>query len=141
MYNFLFQSILFRADIFLEHQQIRNCVKLIGYLVSAVNTVSSNPCVGPSPIIKISLFLLSICTDKLLPAPNILIFFPTLPSVNENSELASNHMPKPLYLYLYRLAFLVSFTDPNNQFSNVKSVFQFLNHGLSIIIFFSINAL
>ena len=40
-------------------------MKLIGYMASAVNIVSSNPCVGPSPRIEVSLFLLSICTDEL----------------------------------------------------------------------------
>ena len=39
--------------------------------------------------------------------------FPTLPSVNENSEQESNPVLYPLYLYLSRSAFLVSFTDPN----------------------------
>ena len=29
-------------------------VKLIGYFASGVNVVSSNPCVGPSPKLKIS---------------------------------------------------------------------------------------
>ena len=29
------------------------CVKLIGYLASAINVASSNTCVGPSPKIKI----------------------------------------------------------------------------------------
>ena len=43
-----------------------SCIKLIGYLASAVNIVSSNPYVGPSPRIKISLFLSSICTDELI---------------------------------------------------------------------------
>ena len=36
-----------------------DCVKLIGYFASAVNVVSSNPCVGPSPRVKISFSLLS----------------------------------------------------------------------------------
>ena len=31
------------------------CVKLTGFYISAVNVVSSNPCVAPSPRIKISL--------------------------------------------------------------------------------------
>ena len=52
--------------------------------------VSSNPYVGQSPRIKISLFLLSICTDEFISAPK---FFPMLPSVNENSERDSNLMP------------------------------------------------
>ena len=40
-------------------------LKLIGYLASAVNLISSNPCAGPSPRIKISFPLLSTCTDEL----------------------------------------------------------------------------
>ena len=49
--------------------------------------------------------------------------FPTLPSVNENSERESNLMPLPLYLYLSISAFLVTFVDPKKQLFNVKSVF------------------
>ena len=67
-------------------------VKLIGYLYSAVNVVLFKPCVCPSPRTKISLLLLSICTDELVPAPKI-IFLPTLPSLHENSQEESN--PKP----------------------------------------------
>ena len=48
--------------------------------------VSSNLCVGPSPRIQISLFLLSICTAELISAPKIMTFFPALSSVNENFE-------------------------------------------------------
>ena len=55
--------------------------------------VSSNPRVGSSARIKISLFLLSICTDELIPALKAMKFFPTLPSVKENSERESNPMP------------------------------------------------
>ena len=69
------------------------CVKLIGYLASAVNVVSSNLCVGPSLRIKISVFLLSIFTDQLISAPKILTFFCILPSVNENSEREPNPIP------------------------------------------------
>ena len=43
-----------------------------------------------------------------------------LPSVNKNSERESNYMLYPLYLYLFRSVFLVSFTNPENQFFNVK---------------------
>ena len=46
-------------------------------------------------------------------------------SGNANSERESNPMPYPLYLYLSRSAFLVSFTDPNKQLFNVKYVFKF----------------
>ena len=55
-----------------------------------------------------------------------------LASGNENSERESNLMPYLLYLYLPRSAFLVSFTDPNEQLFNVKSVFKFLNYGFSV---------
>ena len=66
------------------------CVKLIEYLAAAVNVVSSTPCVGPSPRIEISLFSLSICTDQFISTLKIMTFFPTLPSVNENSERELN---------------------------------------------------
>ena len=59
-------------------------------------------------------------------------FFLMVPSGNENSERESNPMPKPLYLYLSRLAFLVNFTDPNKQLPNAKFVYKFLNCGLRV---------
>ena len=40
-----------------------NCLKLIWYFASAVNVVWSDSCVAPSPRIKTSFSLLSICTD------------------------------------------------------------------------------
>ena len=40
--------------------------KLIEYSGFAVKVVLSSPAVGPSPTIKISLFLLSICADYLI---------------------------------------------------------------------------
>ena len=43
--------------------------KLIGCIASPVNVVSSNHCVGRLPSIKISLFLLSICTDEVISVP------------------------------------------------------------------------
>ena len=52
-----------------------------------------------------------------------MMFFLKLPSVNKNSERESNPMLQPLCLYLYRAAFLVSFTVPNKQLFNVKYVF------------------
>ena len=71
------------------------CVKLIydnGYMGFAVNVVSSNPCVGPSTRIRLSSSLLWIWTDRLISAPNIVAFFPKLPSVDKNSERESNLM-------------------------------------------------
>ena len=44
-------------------------------------------------------------------AQKIITFFHVLPSGNETSERESNPIPKPLYLYLSRSTFLVSFTD------------------------------
>ena len=57
------------------------CVKLIKYISSAVNVVSSNLCIGASPRITIFFPLLSIWTDELESAPKIMTFFPKLPSV------------------------------------------------------------
>ena len=51
-------------------------VSLIEYLAYAVNVVSSNPYVGPSPRIKISFPSLSTCIDELLSAPKVMMFFP-----------------------------------------------------------------
>ena len=67
--------------------------KLIEYWDSAVNVVSSNPCVGPIPRIKISFPLLSTCTDELKSTPKIMTFLPPLPSGNENPERESNPIP------------------------------------------------
>ena len=105
---------------------------MIGYLASAVNVVSFNPCFGPSPKIKIFLFLLSICAIELMSAPKIMTFLPLLPSVNENSERESNTMPYLLYLYLPGSALLVSTTDPNKQLFNGKSVLKSLEHGSGV---------
>ena len=77
---------------------------VIGYFASRVNVVSSNHCVGLSPRIKLSLFLLSICTDELIKTPKITTFFHTLPSVNENNEKESSRMPSFLNFYLSRPA-------------------------------------
>ena len=41
------------------------------YLASAVIMKLLKSCVGPSPIIEITFFSLSICTDELLPTPRI----------------------------------------------------------------------
>ena len=68
-------------------------MKLIGYLASVFNVVPSNPCVGPSTRINVSLFLLSKCTDELISTPKVMKSFPMLPSVNKNSERESNPMP------------------------------------------------
>ena len=65
-------------------------VKLIRYIASAVNMISSNPCVGLSPRIKISFPLLPIAIVAL--APKIITYFPMFPSGNKNSEQKSYPM-------------------------------------------------
>ena len=59
-------------------------------------------------------------------------FFPMVPPGNEKSEQESNPIPYPLYLYLPRSAFLVSFTDPNKQLPSIKYVLKFLDCGPSV---------
>ena len=88
----------------------------------------SNPCVGPSSRIKISFFLLSTCTGKLLSTPKKMTFLPQLPSGYENCERASNPVPQPIYPYLSGLAFLANITALNKQLPNVKSVFKSLDY-------------
>ena len=74
--------------------------KIYGIFFSAVKVVSSKPSVGPLPRITISFFLLSIGTDELISAPNIITILPnSLLSVNE--KLASNPVLYPEYL-IYR---------------------------------------
>ena len=65
-------------------------------------------------------------------APKLMTFFHMVPSDNENSEQESNPIPQPLYLYLSRSGFLVSFTDSNKQLPSAKSVFKFLDCGPSV---------
>ena len=70
--------------------------------------VSSNHCVGPSPRIKMSFFLLSICTDELIPASKI--------------------MKHIYHAYLSRSVFLANLASPNKQSFKVKLVFNSGNH-------------
>ena len=79
----------------------------IEYFVSAVNVVSSKPCIAPLPRIKIFYLLLSISTDELILTSKIMTFLPMLKSGNENSERESNPIPEPLYTHLPGSAFLV----------------------------------
>ena len=77
----LFQSLLFWIDIFSSINKWKSVAaiimqaetnffilfeKIIEYSGFAVKVVLSSPGVGPSPRIKISLFLLSICADYLI---------------------------------------------------------------------------
>ena len=69
--------------------------KVIQYFFSAVSVVSSNPCVGPSPRIKISFFLLSPCREELISTPKIITFFANPPVGNEKVPFISNPIQYP----------------------------------------------
>ena len=73
-------------ELLVKRIHVIGCVKLTGYFALTANVVSSNSCVGSLPRVKISFFLLSICTDELISAPKIMKFFPMPPSVNEMLE-------------------------------------------------------
>ena len=73
----------------LNTNSLFGCEKLIGYRASAVNMVSSYPCVGRSLRIKVSLFLLSIWRNEFISARKIMTFFPMLPLVKKKSERES----------------------------------------------------
>ena len=53
----------------------------------------SNRCVGPFPRIRMSFFLLSISTDELISAPNIITFFPVPMLGHEKDPCPSNPTP------------------------------------------------
>ena len=93
--------------------------KINSIFFPAVNVVSSNPCVGPSPRIKISFFLLLTCTEELISAPKIIQFVPN-PLPTENFPFLSNPIPYPEYLYLSISTFLVKLTAPYTLFPNVE---------------------
>ena len=94
-------------------------VKLIKYLFSPVNVVSSNSCVGHLPRIKISFFLRLTCTEELISTPKIMQFPPN-PLPIENFPVLSKLVPYTAFLYLSILAFfVVTLTAPSEQFSNV----------------------
>ena len=64
----------------------------IKYLASDIIILSSNPSVGPSPKTAIYYFLLSVCADKLLPAPKLITFLPNSP-FDEKFKRAPNPIP------------------------------------------------
>ena len=90
------------------------------YSLSAVN-VLSGPYIGYLPRIKISFFLLSICTDELISAPNMMTLSPNpLPSDNRKLRINQNPMPLPKILYLSELLSVVNLTAPDHKFPNVR---------------------
>ena len=56
--------------------------KLIEYWVSVVNVVSSYPCVGPLPRVKISFPLSSVWSNEPISTPKMTTFLPRLPPGN-----------------------------------------------------------
>ena len=94
----------------------------IEYFVSAVNVVSSKPCIVALPRIEIFYPLLSISTDELILTSKIMTLLPTLKSSNENSERESNSIPEPLYTHLSGSAFLVQSIQVKKAFKSVDYV-------------------
>ena len=70
-------------------------VKLIEYSTSPVIVVSPHPSVGFLPRIRISLFLLSACSEELLATPNTIPLIRNPPLINEKDERLSNPTPYP----------------------------------------------
>ena len=70
-------------------------VKLIEYSDSDVIVVSSNPSIGFLPRIRISLFLLSTCSEKLLSTPNTITLIRNPQLINEKDERVSNPVSYP----------------------------------------------
>ena len=79
----------------------------------------SNPCGGPLPIIKISLFLLSIFVNDVMSTPKIITFLPVPPPGCQKSPCLSNPILYPEYLYLLKSEFLIKLAGPNKQFFSV----------------------
>ena len=94
-------------------------MKLFEYFFSAVNVVSSNPCVVPSPGIKMSFFLLSTSTEELASTPKIITFLPNTPVGNEKVPFVSNPIPYPEYL---SQPFFTNLAAPNKKFPSVESL-------------------
>ena len=93
--------------------------KINSILFSCSNVVPSNPCLGLSPTIKMSFFLLSSCTEELISTPKIITLQPKPTLGNQKVPLPSNPIPCPEYLYLSMSPFLFNLTAPNKQFSKV----------------------
>ena len=97
-------------------------VFIIKYSFSTGSVVSFNPCVGPLPRVKISVFLLSTCADELISAPNVITSLPIqLASGNKKLAPTSNSILQPEYLYLSGSASLFKLTVPNKEIPSVTS--------------------
>ena len=93
-------------------------INRIHFFSTFMNTLCSNPCVGPFPRIKISFFLLSIFVDELISTPKIIRFLLT-PLPNEKRPCLSNPNKQSEYSYLSISVFLVNLTAPNEQYCSV----------------------
>ena len=67
--------------------------KLIEYIASNINGVSTNPCVVQSLRINISFFLLTTCNDELIWTPKVITFLPQSKFGSEKSKRESNPIP------------------------------------------------
>ena len=83
------------------------------------DSVSSNPCVGLLPRIKIFFLLLSIFVGELIFTPKTFTFLPVPPLEWEKNLCLSDPIQYPEYLYLSKSTFFVKLTAPNKQFYNV----------------------
>ena len=97
-----------------------NLEKLIEYSDFAVKVVLSNRCAGPLPRIKLSLFLLSIIIDELIPTPKIMAFLHQSEFGIEKNERESKPIQYPKEEYFSGSA--------NKQSLRVKSAFQSFVH-------------
>ena len=75
-------------------------MQLIEYIFSTVNVVLSNPCVGPSPRIKISFFLFSTCTEELKSTPKMTVMSPNPPLRCKKAPFPSNPIPLLISAFL-----------------------------------------
>ena len=84
-------------------------VKLMEYIFCALS-LCSNPCIGPLPKIKLSIFLLWIFVDELMSTPKKYYVSPNSVLGNEKRPSLSNPIPYPENPYLSISAFLVNLT-------------------------------
>ena len=108
-------------------------------IFSAVNVLSSYPCVGAAPRNEISFFLVINCAEELISTPKVIIFWANLPLRNKKVPRESDLILHPEYLFLSISVFFVNLTAPNKQFSEVEiKLFRFeLNAKQYICLLFS----
>ena len=80
-------------------------------LFAAVNVVSSDPCVGHSPKIKIYFFLFSTYTGELISTQKSFTFLP-IPLATEKDLRLPNPIPYPEYLCLSISKFFTNLSAP-----------------------------